>query len=74
MAKKYSWSEADDARLKEMIRDGASAARCSVVFKRKIAAVQIQARKLGMPFRPMREVKKARDAKCLAAEPSGRYP
>jgi hypothetical protein len=74
MTKKYGWSEADDAKLRDMIRAGASPARCSVAFKRKIIAVQIQARKLGMPFKPMRELKKAREAKYLAAERSLQRP
>jgi len=65
---KLSWTDADSARLLELIRSGASAARCSVIFKRRITVVQKEARRLGCAFPDMRAVKRARIARGIDEE------
>ena len=41
-------------RLASLIATGATPARASVVLKRTVAACQVQARKMGMPFQDIR--------------------
>jgi hypothetical protein len=65
---KLSWTDAESTRLIELIRSGASAARCSVIFKRRITVVQKEARRLGCAFPDIRAVKKARIARGVEEE------
>ncbi|MFX9696126.1 hypothetical protein ABTP07_19690, partial [Acinetobacter baumannii] len=52
------WTEADNERLREYIRKGASAVRADAAFNRPIVGVRNQARKLGLSFSDMRVTRK----------------
>lgn len=61
----------DDKRievLKGLIARNLSLARAAVIMKRPQTSVQIQARKLGMPFPGIRAVKATLKARIEAAE------
>lgn len=47
------WTDEDVQKLRRMIVKGASAARTSVVLKRRIVVVKIKARELGLEFPPV---------------------
>lgn len=67
-ATKRSWTEEDSTRLVELVRSGVSAARCAVIFKRRITSVQKEARRRGCAFPDIRAVKKARIARGVEEE------
>jgi hypothetical protein len=52
---KKIWTAEDDARLKRFIEQGASALRTASAMKRRVLAVRIRARKLGLAFPTVRE-------------------
>jgi hypothetical protein len=60
---KQTWTSEQLARLSQLVGEGASAARASVVLKRSIIAVQCKAHDLGTPFPPIRKVKAERLAR-----------
>jgi hypothetical protein len=60
---KQTWTSEQLARLSQLVGEGASAARASVVLKRSIIAVQSKANGLGTPFPPIRKVKAERLAR-----------
>ena len=60
--KKVSSAE-DDERLKRLIEEGASALRTASAMKRKVLAVRIRARKLGLAFPTVRERRQQLHAK-----------
>jgi hypothetical protein len=63
MRLKREWTEEDNARLKEFVAQGTSIVRAAAALDRSIRNVRIQARKLGVPFPPMRVFRK----KCVDA-------
>ena len=54
----WTWTDADNERLKAFVADGVSLVRAAVAFKRKLNSVRNQARKLGTPFPPLKESRK----------------
>ena len=52
------WTDKETERLKELHASGASALRASLALKRNKQNVMIRARKLGIPFLSLRELKK----------------
>jgi hypothetical protein len=60
---KRTWTSEQLARLSQLVGEGASAARASVVLKRSLIAVQCKANGLGTPFPPIRKVKAERLAR-----------
>jgi hypothetical protein len=60
---KQTWTSEQLARLSQLVDEGASAARASVVLKRSIIAVQCKANDLGTPFPPIRKLKAERLAR-----------
>ena len=52
------WTDEDTALLKKLHASGASALRASLALKRNKQNVMIRARKLGIPFLSLRELKK----------------
>jgi hypothetical protein len=60
---KRTWTSEQLARLSQLVGEGASAARASVVLKRSLIAVQCKANDLGTPFPPIRKVKAERLAR-----------
>ena len=60
---KQTWTSEQLARLSQLVGEGASAARASVVLKRSLIAVQCKANGLGTPFPPIRKVKAERLAR-----------
>jgi hypothetical protein len=52
------WTEADNERLRILVAQGASLVRAAAAFKRSTAAVRAQARKIGVPFPPLRIARK----------------
>lgn len=62
------WDADQIAILKGLIERKISLARAAVILKRRQAAVQIQARKLGTPFPGVRATKAALNASVAAAE------
>jgi hypothetical protein len=63
---KQSWTPEQLARLSQLVSEGASAARASVVLKRSIIAVQCKANSLGTPFVPVRKVRAQRLAREMS--------
>jgi hypothetical protein len=57
------WTPEQLARLKQLVGEGASAARASVVLKRSIVSVRSKAADLGMPFTTVRRIRAARLAR-----------
>jgi hypothetical protein len=53
-----AWTEEDNDRLRALVASGASKLRSAASLKRTLASVAAQARKLGVPFAPLREVRK----------------
>jgi hypothetical protein len=62
------WDEAEIARLRALAASGASAARASSALARKITSVTKMARKLGLHFAGVRELKAASKARNELAE------
>jgi hypothetical protein len=60
---KQTWTSEQLALLSQLVGEGASAARASVVLKRSIIAVRCKANGLGTPFPPIRKVKAERLAR-----------
>ena len=54
----WTWTDADNERLKAFVADGVSLVRAAVAFKRKLNSVRNQARKLGTPFPSLKESRK----------------
>ena len=52
------WTEADNERIREFVKNGVSILRAAAALKRTTATVRVRARKLGTPFPTMREVRK----------------
>jgi hypothetical protein len=52
------WTAEENEWLKAMVAEGATAFRAAAAFGRTSLSVRNQARKLGTPFPPMREVRK----------------
>jgi hypothetical protein len=52
------WTDEQTERLKAYVAAGKSAFRAAAAFKRSIAGVRNQARKLGMPFPSVRAERK----------------
>jgi hypothetical protein len=63
---RQTWTSEQLARLRQLVGEGASAARASVVLKRSIIAVQCKANDLGIPFPPVRKVKAERLAREMS--------
>jgi hypothetical protein len=55
---KAPWTEQDNARLKEFVARDLSIVRAAAALNRNIVSVRNQARKIGMPFPPMRVFRK----------------
>lgn len=53
------WTDEEKARLIKAIDSGASAARASAMFKRSIAGIRDQARRLGKRFPTVAEIRKS---------------
>ena len=68
MAKHSAWTEDQICILTDLIDRKISLARASVILKRPQISVQKQARKIGKPFRDIREIKAALKASEAAAE------
>jgi len=45
------WLAKDNERLKQLVATGAAAARAAAALSRTVMSVQVQARKLGTPFK-----------------------
>jgi hypothetical protein len=58
MSLKPSWTEADNERIRQFVKQGISALRAAAALKRTIISVRAQARKIGAPFPTVREVRK----------------
>lgn len=56
---KYSWTVQDIEKLKKYVTSGATAARAAGALNRKILSVQVQARKLGIPFQTIRKARRS---------------
>ena len=56
--KRSPWTEADNQRIREFVRDGVSIFRAAAVLKRSTISVRSQARKIGSPFPTVSEVRK----------------
>lgn len=56
--RKKFWSAEENERLKEMVATGVPVLRAAASFKCSMDALKLQARKLGTPFPPLREVRK----------------
>jgi len=52
------WTPEENERLKQLVSQGASVVKASAVLKRKMLSVHNQARKLGTPFVPLKEIRK----------------
>jgi hypothetical protein len=63
-----SWTEEDNQRLKAFVEQGVSIVRVAAVFNRTIMSVRTQARKIGVPFPPMRAFRKK-----FAGDPSSSW-
>jgi hypothetical protein len=55
---KRPWTEAENERLKDFVAQGLSIFRAAAAFNRSTKNIRIQARKIGMPFPPMRVFRK----------------
>lgn len=64
------WSDEETNRLKKLVMDGASPARCSAALNKPISSVTIRARKLGLPLVGKRAAKASYRAKLADAERS----
>jgi hypothetical protein len=58
MSLKSSWTEADNERIRQFVKQGTSAFRAAAALKRTIISVRAQARKIGTPFATVRDVRK----------------
>jgi hypothetical protein len=52
----------DERRLQEMVKQGVSAMRAAVAFKRSVVAVKTKAKQLGCPFPDDRSLRRERRA------------
>lgn len=66
--KSKSWDAEQGEILKGLIDRKVSLARASVILKRSQSSVQVQARKLGLPFPGIRETKRALKESIADAE------
>jgi hypothetical protein len=62
------WTDEETSRLKQLVMDGASPARCSAALNKPISSVTIRARKLGLPLVGKRAAKANFRAKLADAE------
>jgi hypothetical protein len=62
------WTDNDILRLRQLISEGASAARCSAALNKPISSITIRARKLGLPLIGKRAAKARFRAKLADAE------
>lgn len=53
-----SWTQEQDEKLRALIASGTSALRAAAALKRGTSSVRIRARKLGVPFPTVREVRR----------------
>jgi hypothetical protein len=58
MSLKSFWTEADNERIRQFVKQGTSALRAAAALKRTIISVRAQARKIGTPFPTVRDVRK----------------
>jgi hypothetical protein len=58
MSLKPSWTEADNERIRQFVKQGTSALRAAAALKRTIISVRAQARKIGTPFPTVNEARK----------------
>ena len=58
MPNKKPWTDEENGRLKDLVANNESVIKAAAIFKRKIASVRNQARKLGTPFSTMKEYRK----------------
>jgi GcrA cell cycle regulator len=65
---KRVWTPEHIARLEELARSGASAARASAALRRTISSVRIKANSLGTPFPSVRQAKTDRAAREAEAK------
>ena len=68
IVRKRRWSDAEMAQLAAIIAAGGTPMRAAAALKRRIASCQLQARKMGTPFRLKHIIRKQTKAKCEAAE------
>jgi hypothetical protein len=61
-----TWMPEDLSSLEAMVKSGASATRAAAAFRRTIASVKIQAKKLGCPFPDERLLKRKRRSQLSA--------
>ena len=52
------WTEADNERIREFVRDGVSIFRAASVLSRNTISVRARARKIGSPFPTANQVRK----------------
>ena len=52
------WTPAENARLKDLVAGGATFIKAAAALNRTTTSVRNQARKLGSPFQPIKEVRK----------------
>jgi hypothetical protein len=62
------WSDEEIIRLRQLISEGASPARCSAALSKPINSITIRARKLGLPLVGKRAAKANYRAKIADAE------
>ena len=63
--KRDAWTEADNERIREFVRDGVSIIRAAAILSRNTISIRAQARKIGSPFPTTNQVRK-RFAKVVA--------
>ena len=52
------WTEADNERIREFVKQGVSIVRAAASLKRTTISVRARARKIGSPFPSMKETRK----------------
>jgi hypothetical protein len=57
-ANKKPWTDEENERLKALVAKDESVIKAAAIFRRSIANVRNQARKLGTPFSTMKEYRK----------------
>lgn len=70
MRGKKVWTEADDARIRDLAQHGATPFRAAAALGRTVISVRERARKIGSPLKSISEVRK--DLKRRAELPGGR--
>jgi hypothetical protein len=58
MGKGDTWTQEDNERIKAFVVKGASVIRAAAALKRTRISVRDQARRLGMPFPTLRDIRK----------------